>query len=282
MIRNRILLPFLLLLSITFGCKEKPLSHQIMSFNIRVDIKLDDENSWKRRRYDIGELIQMHQPDIVGMQEVMPNQLYDLIQSLPEYNFIAIGREKDKKGEQCPIFYKRDKYRLLQSGCFSLSDSPEEFGIKGWDAAYNRIATWVELQSNINGTTLFILNTHLDNEGEIARLKGVELIAKRVKEMELKCPIIITGDMNVEIDNPVMEYITKELGLVDSRSISTNISGPNGTFHAFGAIPKEYRPAIDFILVPEKSHVPMHKIFEDSPYNGYMSDHYPIFTTIVF
>ena len=72
--------------------------------------------------------------DILGTQEVLHNQLEDLKQRLPEYGVIGVGREDGKeKGEYSALWYQKDRFNLLDSGYFWLSETPEVAGSKGWD-----------------------------------------------------------------------------------------------------------------------------------------------------
>ena len=53
-----------------------------------------------------------------------------------------MGRDDGKtKGEYAAIFYDKQKLRLVDSGHFWLSETPEKPG-PGWDAACTRICTW--------------------------------------------------------------------------------------------------------------------------------------------
>ena len=64
--------------------------------------------------------------DILGTQEVLHNQLEDLKQRLPEYGVIGVGREDGKeKGEYSALWYKKDRFNLLDSGYFWLSETPK-------------------------------------------------------------------------------------------------------------------------------------------------------------
>ena len=50
--------------------------------------------------------------DIIGMQEVLVNQLNYLKSNLKDYDFVGVGREDGKeKGEYAPIFYRKDRFR---------------------------------------------------------------------------------------------------------------------------------------------------------------------------
>lgn len=113
------------------------------SFNLRYDTKADTGNLWVSRAPMIRSLIQFHDFDVLGTQEGLHNQLEDLQAGLSGYTYYGIGRDDGKhKGEYSAIFYKIDKFKLLNSGDFWLSDTPEKVG-PGWDAHLNRICSWV-------------------------------------------------------------------------------------------------------------------------------------------
>ena len=168
------------------GCKshtaqnERPL--EVMTFNIRLDAPSDSANNWKYRKDNVCRMIAYYQPDLLGMQEVCHNQMEDLKQGLPQYTALGVGRDDGKEaGEYCPIFFNTGRFTLVEYGNFSLSEQPETIGIKGWDASYNRITTWAILQEKSNGKKLVFFNTHLDNDGAIARKEGVQLILNKIR-----------------------------------------------------------------------------------------------------
>ena len=139
-----LLLPSLLFIS---SCKTKPLELNVMTFNIRLDVPSDSLNSWQYRKDNAAEMVRMNDVDILGMQEVLLNQMNDLKERLPQYTAIGVGREDGAdKGEFSPIFYKKDRFSSIESGTFGVSETPEVAGSKGWDASYIRVATWAILK----------------------------------------------------------------------------------------------------------------------------------------
>ncbi|OAV74318.1 hypothetical protein Barb7_02195 [Bacteroidales bacterium Barb7] len=115
----------------------------VATYNIRYDSQEDAEkgNGWKQRCPFICQQIRFNDFDIFGAQEVLHNQLADMLNALPGYAFIGVGRDDGATaGEYAPIFYKKEVLTLLRSGHFWLSevtDSPNN----GWDAALPRICT---------------------------------------------------------------------------------------------------------------------------------------------
>ena len=155
----------------------------VMSFNIRYDNPEDSLDNWQYRKDRAANAIRFYDVDILGTQEVLHNQLEDLKQRLPEYGVIGVGREDGKeKGEYSALWYKKDRFNLLDSGYFWLSETPEVAGSKGWDGACERIASWAKLQDKVSGKEFFALNTHLDHVGVAARREGISLMLDKVND----------------------------------------------------------------------------------------------------
>jgi endonuclease/exonuclease/phosphatase family metal-dependent hydrolase len=90
-----------------------------MTFNIRYDTPQDGQNQWKYRKESVGKVIIDSDPDILGTQEVLPNQLKDLQNLLPSYNNIGVPRDgRSGSSEACSIFFKKSRFSLLKSGTF--------------------------------------------------------------------------------------------------------------------------------------------------------------------
>lgn len=114
----------------------------VMTFNIRLDASVDGPNVWANRKAAVCEMLHYYSPDLLGLQEVCPNQMDDLKAGLPDYEALGVGRDDGKHmGEHSPVFFKKSRYKLIKHGDFSLSGTPEVFGTKGWDASYNRVCS---------------------------------------------------------------------------------------------------------------------------------------------
>ena len=117
------------------GCaEEKKTDVRWATFNIRYDNPQDSLNNWQYRKDRVCQFIKDHELDIVGMQEVLHSQFQDLRAGLPEYDGIGVGRDDGKEaGEYCPVFFKTDRFTLVEYGNFSLSEYPDTIGIKAFD-----------------------------------------------------------------------------------------------------------------------------------------------------
>lgn len=205
------------------------------SYNIRYDNPGDVEkgNSWPQRLPVIAGLIRFHEFDVLGTQEAFHNQLVDLQKLLPNYAYTGCGRNDGKEaGEHAAIFYRKDKFTLLECGNFWLSQTPEKPG-KGWDADLPRICTWAKLRKTEGGGVLFVFNTHFDHRGVQARLESAKLIVARIKEIARDEPVILTGDFNVDQTSESYRSLHDSGILADSFETAVDRYALNGTANAF-------------------------------------------------
>ena len=95
----------------------------VMSFNIRMSTKSDGANWWEYRKDLAANVIKFYDVDMFGAQEVLHNQLTDLLDRLPDYGYVGVGREDGKtKGEYSPILYRKDRFSVVKSGNFWLAE----------------------------------------------------------------------------------------------------------------------------------------------------------------
>ncbi|WP_337419707.1 endonuclease/exonuclease/phosphatase family protein [Phocaeicola sp.] len=248
------------------------------TFNIRYDNPADSLNNWQYRKDHVAEFIKTQDIDIVGMQEVLHNQLEDLKARLPEYAEVGVGREDGKtKGEYAPLFYKKGRFEVLDSNTFWLSQYPDSVGFIGWDGACTRIATWAKLKDKKSGKIFMAVNTHFDHVGTEARRKGALLIIEKIKEIVGDQPAVLTGDFNVTEQSEAYETITtNEFVLKDAYKEAAQREGVSYTFHDFGRIPADSCQKIDFIFVTPQIKVQDSYIPQEAKQAGdFLSDHNP-------
>ena len=255
---NSVLVVFALLVA---SCGRQPEAKvEVMSFNIRLDHVADSMNNWKYRKDHAAQMIAYYAPDIIGMQEVVKNQLDDLKERLPQYTALGVGRaDGEEKGEYCSLFYKTDRFELLKSGNFGLSETPDSIGKKGWDAACERIVTWAVLKDKVSGRKVAAFNTHFE----------------KINQMAGDLPVIVTRDFNGTVDSEPVTVLTE--GGMKNACVTAKVAyGPTWSFHDFGRIPVEKRRLIDFIFVNASVEVERYRTIDDKPDNGYLSDHAPV------
>jgi len=266
------------LISVTIALYAQDL--KVMTYNIRLDLKSDGANAWDNRKDFFTAQIGFYEPDVFGVQEARPNQVLDIAKALPEYNHAGVGRDGNNTGEASNIFYKKERFQLKDSGTFWLSETPDVVS-KGWDAAYNRVCTYVLLKDKKRKKQFWFFNTHLDNVGVTARRKGIELILSRMKEMNTSnLPVIFTGDLNSEPNDPLIQYLKTQL--TDTHEVSMHKPfGPSGSFNDF----KHDQPVtmlIDYIFISQNSPFLVNKyaILSDSKDLRYPSDHLPVYVEL--
>lgn len=253
---------------------------KIMTYNIRLDVASDAENDWTHRKVFFNGQIQFYAPDIFGIQEAKPNQVLDIATAQSQYNYVGIGRDGIGKGESSNIFYKTEKFKVMESNTFWLSATPDTISM-GWDAACNRVCSYVLLKNKQTNKVIWVFNTHLDHIGEVARTKGLELILSRIQKLNTnKYPVILMGDFNSEPETDRIIALKNKMN--DSKTISKEKPfGPYGTFNGF-----KYNEAtthlIDYIFLSKSNAITVNKyaVLSDAKDLKYPSDHFPVFVEL--
>jgi endonuclease/exonuclease/phosphatase family metal-dependent hydrolase len=253
---------------------------RVMTYNIRLDLESDGINRWSKRRDQFTGQIALMRPTILGLQEVVPGQKADLQKAFPDFTFLGAPREAGQSGESANLAFDRTIFRVQSSGTYWLSLTPD-VPSKGWDAAYSRVATWAHLVRKSDGKKFLALNTHLDNEGQVARLESARQIVRWLAANRgPNEAILVTGDMNTNADTPPLHELTSaKLGLRDARLISkTPPVGPEGTWNDFRALPlPQDEMRIDFILIDPKIQVADYGVLAwHGDGNRTASDHFPV------
>jgi len=246
---------------------------RLISFNIRVDTASDGDNSWAHRKESVAAVLRFHHADIACLQEAYSGMIHDLAQRLPDYEYYGVGTTDGKDGgAHNPVFFRAARFRLVSSQTFWLSPSPS-VPSRGWDAAYERAATQVELLDLYTGKIVHVFNTHLDHEGAQAREEGARLIGRRIQPV--KGEVIVAGDFNSMREEAPWRLLTGN-SLQDVQHASqTGHFGLQSTFNDFKQCWDEHG-AIDFILVSPGTRV----LQEGVPctlFDGkHASDHFPV------
>jgi len=279
----------LLFLLILFLIGQSQLSAQtaklkIASYNIQYDNPRDSVNTWKKRLPGVVYIFNKYQFDIVGGQEPYLAQLNDLMPQIPDYAYIGInirGTTNILKGHYTPIFYKKEKFDVLDWGTFWFSETPDKPG-RGWDAHSNRICTWVKFKEKKEGKEFFFFNIHFDHKGVIARRESPKLLLSKIKEIADGYPLFVTGDFNTNQHHDNYKVLN-ESGLVkDSYHLAKRIRNRNTpTFNGYRAELKGTN-RIDHIYVSLSPalDIKSYRILTDSYKGMYPSDHFPIMLEI--
>jgi endonuclease/exonuclease/phosphatase family metal-dependent hydrolase len=252
---------------------------KVMSYNIRYGSADDGTNSWKYRWPATVEMLNEVKPDVFGVQEALDFQVEFVSEMVRDYKGYGVGREDGKHdGEHMAIFWNKKTVKMMKSGTFWLSETPEKPSM-GWDAACYRTATWALMKDKKTGKKFYFVNTHLDHEGEEAQKNGLKLIVDRIASINPEgYPMVLTGDFNIIPDNP---------GLVDLDKIMTSTrkiakkTDSKGTFNGWRK--DRQGPVIDYIYVSGFSEVSEYEtITKEFAKKSFISDHYPIMSVLKF
>ncbi len=236
---------------------------RVGSFNLRYDNPADSLDNWKYRKNQVTKLIKFHDFEIFGSQEGLKHQLEDLSAKLPSYKFLGVGRDDGKEaGEYAAIFYKTEKFELLESGNFWLSEDTTKPN-KGWDAVLPRICTWGKFKEKNSGFEFYFYNTHFDHVGEKAREESAKLILKKIKEKGEDVPVLLSGDFNVDQYNKSYKLLNSSKELKDSYHLAELNYGASGTTNGF-KVNSMTDSRIDHVFVSEDFKVTKHGILNDT------------------
>ncbi len=250
-------------------CKKRtcPTRFTVASYNLRQANQSDSVagNGWGKRYPVIAQLIQFHGFDIFGTQECFLHQLKDMETSLPGYAHIGIGREDGKeKGEHSAIFYRTDKFELIDHGDFWLSETPD-IPSKGWDAVLPRICSWGHFKCKDSGFEFLFFNLHMDHVGKKARVESAFLVQRKMKELGKgkNLPAILTGDFNVDQTHQSYTALVSQGVLCDSYEKADFRYATNGTFNNF--CPSSFSTSrIDHVFVSPAFHVIRYGVLTDT------------------
>jgi endonuclease/exonuclease/phosphatase family metal-dependent hydrolase len=255
----------------------------VMSYNVRYDNPNDGEYVWGNRRDEVASVVRFHRPDLVGLQEASHGQLRDLRDRLPRFEWLKAGREDaDNAGEHPAIGYDKSRFNLEGERSFWLSETPDEPGSVGWDAALPRMVKSVRLREYETDVEFSHFNTHFDHAGETARAESARLLRDRVDEVEPTIPVVVTGDLNCRESSDPYRCLTERERSGAARTLldahyatRQRHHGPSTTMTDFRNLVPDKK--IDYVLVSSEIEVLSHGVCSDSFGNGrYVSDHLPV------
>jgi endonuclease/exonuclease/phosphatase family metal-dependent hydrolase len=258
---------------------------KLMTYNLKF-ANPTFEPTWDIRREMQVDIFRKYQPDIIGTQEGLKEQVDYLADQLPDYVVVGEGRKGGDDDEHMALFIKRDKYRIREVGSFQLSDTPEVIG--SGPENNPRMVTWARLavinrprdgESGPypedyrghweNTEEFYVFNTHLFNGKDhlLARLSSARLIVERIKALDrfgrwtLPRPVFLMGDFNSRPGGEVHSVVIGEQDSEGKRFLDDSADGAD---------------RIDWILSRGDVKVLSYEIVEDNVDGVYASDHKPI------
>jgi len=249
---------------------------KLMTFNLRYDTTSHPCMSLGVRGPHLMEVIKKYDPDSISFCEATDDWMNYLRNEMPKlgYSFVGVGRNSGQSGpqltgsgnEHSPVFYKTDKYDLLDSKTFWISATPELKGTTSWDSSMNRICSYAVLKNKETGTMYAHFGTHLDHIGSESRQNAAFVIESYIHEVLNKygdVGIVVSGDLNDTMQSNMYLYFTSFLD--DARNLAEEKLVTGSTFNGYSpdAWEKEYagdkKPSvgssspIDYIFLGKKT-----------------------------
>jgi endonuclease/exonuclease/phosphatase family metal-dependent hydrolase len=264
---------------------DRPKETSFMTYNIRYNEQRDGVNWWMNRREHLVSLMRFYRPDVVGMQEVLWDQLSYVDSVMVDYDWIGVGRGDGRQaGEFAPIIYNTGSVELIEGTVATkwLSETPDEVSMS-WDAAFPRIVTYAQFRRKVDGREFWVFNTHFDHIGQVAREHSAALIVKWIAEVAGDDGFVLLGDFNVTEENAVYEILAgADSNIIDAQKQSEIPHvGPEFTFEGF-KVGGGDRRRIDYIFVRNGLEVTAHAHLSHFRGENYPSDHLPVIVRVRF
>jgi endonuclease/exonuclease/phosphatase family metal-dependent hydrolase len=250
----------------------------VVSFNIRRRLPHLNPRSpdrWVHRRPLMKRLLEAEQPALLGVQEALFDQANFVRHALGErYRSIGHGREANKGGEGCPIFYDSRRLRVIKWQQTALSDTPNVPGSTSWGNRTPRVVVDATFRDLDTGIEFQAVNTHLDNRSRSSRLRSADELRRIVSASPL--PTIVTGDFNTDAETDPYDELTGHGLLLDSwDTADKRLTEAWGTFPNYRQ-PEHGRKRIDWILTTPTVTVLSAGINVTQYEGGWSSDHTPV------
>lgn len=258
----------------------------VVTFNIRYDDGADGPHAWRHRRAQVRQTIVDRDPDLLGLQEPMPNQWDDLTAALPALS--PFPSADDDERESVGGFFRTSRFDERGGGQFWLSETPAVPHSISWPNDYGaRLCRWTRLRDRLAQRDLVFACTHFDTN-VLSSLPAAKVLHAELDAVAGATPIVVVGDFNCAAGSGAHRYLRNEAGYRDGWTEAGHTDEGVVTFNGFAAgtdVPDDvalehgnYR--IDWILMRGPLACTLADI--DVRQQGGMppSDHYPVIATI--
>ncbi len=283
MLKNRLKIALVALLACLFAnANADPLPVKVATWNIRINIKKDslEGNIWSYRRDAIVKIVQSNDIDILGVQEDYKKELNELNSRLDEYRRVGFpNHENGRLGSFNSIFFKQDRFEVLDSGMFYLAEDDTK-PVLGWNGAYIRSCTWVKFGIRRRQAVFWVFNAHGDYAGGEVERESSKLLIQKIKDIAGESSnVILMGDMNFNQKSDGYEILNSSNVVRDGYHLAEQKKSTGGTFNRFK---KDYvsDERLDHVFVTKPVRVLEYEIlldkYEKDGEQRFPSDHYPV------
>ncbi|KAG7388972.1 hypothetical protein PHYBOEH_007647 [Phytophthora boehmeriae] len=233
---------------------------RVMSFNLRTSMANDPcpSGCWEQRKWRAKQLVERYEPDLIGTQEGAPDQI-EFFQSQLSLASTGECAGPCQWNERNSIFYRDDRWQLIESSTFALSDTPDQLPSNTWNLQYLRAAVIARFRDRNAGHVVCMLNTHYDIT--LGQPQSSELVAKRLSQ---RCQsgdtVIMTGDLNAVPQSSAIQYLANETPLNGAKTpiplydtlTAAGAGGPTWIGSSFGNQPAGAK--FDYIFTRHDDH----------------------------
>lgn len=260
----------------------------VVSFNVASAFGTTFEDTDSMTRCSrFAEYMNNYSPDLIGTQEINSYWISQLENSMDEYEIYSVkrgGDSEEKNSEMNAVFWKKSKFTCVDKNTIWLSETPDVESKYTYvdddgnlaEAGCNRICTYIILTDNNTNKTVAFFNTHLDNASQQAANFGAQVVLNQIENVKNLYSddicIILSGDFNSSDESDTYNLISEKL------NDCTDVTSRKATYQEWGYRQTGDKP-IDFIFTNGNEQC---YIVLDNLDNGYISDHYGIYTTINF
>jgi endonuclease/exonuclease/phosphatase family metal-dependent hydrolase len=245
----------------------------VMTFNIRYGTANDGDDHWLRRREALFALLRDQQPDLLGLQEALHFQIREILEAVPGYAYVGVGRaDGHRGGEYAAILYRSARLQVRRSDTFWFSDTPAVVASRSWGNTIERICTWAYFEDE-QGAPFYAFNVHLDHQSQPSRERSAALLLERMAARAPAAPAIAMGDFNAGEQNPAV--LALRTALRDTFRVHHPGMTEVGTFNGF-KLGNTGGDKIDYVFVSPEFEVIDAAIVRASRDGRYPSDHFPV------
>jgi len=232
---------------------------------------------WDTRKASLQESFAALDADIVAFQEMESygrggdkntNLTKEfLIENNPNYTAGATGDALTFPSTQ-PIFYKTEKFNLVNQGWFFFSETPDVIYSRAFNGSFPSFASWVELENKETGNVKKVVNIHVDFSSFTNRTRSIELVVNRVQPwLDANEHVLVVGDLNARLGSKVHAYL--EMIGMQFADVKGSTYHFNRGLHLFDAIDHiAYSNAFEVIGNPA--------VIQENYDGMWPTDHYPV------
>lgn len=300
---------------------------RVGTFNVLFGHDVEAPGSWVERRPLLRRAFEAARPDLLGLQEVFPSKLAHVAEDLgglalipgpatgpprwsdrshpyetvvrairticyPRgFNSSLARSERAIAGELQPIAYRSDRLRLVASGAFWVSPSPEQPGSMLPLAYSPFLVHWARFTRSDTAAPVLVFNAHFGHapwhHGATARIaaRQIDTIASANGangSVHEPPSVFLVGDFNAPRSSRLLRGLTSgsEARFVDGARAASERVGPPVTFH-WGRGSQRLGLTIDYVLVKGPLSARRAEVVDVHDGRLYPSDHYPVVVEFV-